>query len=106
MAGTRGSVHDLGLSALMSSLEARTEAPCGSEIRLIRSTESEKGRQIANVSGYQALRNTPEDLAYLQKTARDRANVFAAVMEAVKSYSLGWISHALYDAGGECRGDM
>jgi methylmalonyl-CoA mutase len=32
---------------------------------------------------------------YLQKTARDRANVFAALVEAVKSYSLGWVSHAL-----------
>ncbi|MFZ5637637.1 MAG: methylmalonyl-CoA mutase family protein [Pseudomonadota bacterium] len=76
------------------------------EIELIRSTESEKGQQIANVAGYQSLRNTPEGLGYLQKTARDRANVFAALMEAVKSYSLGQISHALYDVGGEYRRNM
>ena len=76
------------------------------EIELIRSTEAEKGQQIANVAGYQALRNTPERLGYLQKTARDRANVFAALMEAVKSYSLGQISHALYDVGGEYRRNM
>ena len=76
------------------------------EIELIRSTEGENGQQIENVAGYQALRNTPEGLEYLQKTARDRANVFAALMEAVKSYSLGQISHALYDVGGEYRRNM
>jgi methylmalonyl-CoA mutase len=76
------------------------------EIELIRSTEGEKGQQIENVANYQALRNTPEGLGYLQKTARDRANVFAALMEAVKSYSLGQISHALYDVGGEYRRNM
>ena len=45
-------------------------------------------------------------LTYLQKTARDRQNVFAALMEAVKTHSLGQISHALYDVGGEYRRNM
>ncbi len=47
-----------------------------------------------------------EGLAYLQKTARERRNVFAALMEAVKTHSLGQISHALYDVGGEYRRNM
>jgi methylmalonyl-CoA mutase len=101
------------------------------EIELIRSTEEEKGQQIANVAGWQASRNVlapvgetehghvvedaiGEDadahdghgLAYLQKTARERRNVFAALMEAVKTHSLGQISHALYDVGGEYRRNM
>jgi methylmalonyl-CoA mutase len=95
------------------------------EIELIRSTEGEKGQQIDNVARYQQLRNnaTPpasaalvgtasaapngnRGLAYLQKTARDRQNVFAALMEAVKTHSLGQISHALYDVGGEYRRNM
>ncbi|GAA4802386.1 methylmalonyl-CoA mutase family protein [Lysobacter hankyongensis] len=89
------------------------------EIELIRSTEGEKGQQIANVAGYQTLRNalslsvgaasaasSAPGLAYLQKTARDRANVFTALMEAVKTHSLGQISHALYDVGGEYRRNM
>ncbi|HEX7801178.1 MAG TPA: methylmalonyl-CoA mutase family protein, partial [Pseudoxanthomonas sp.] len=89
------------------------------EIELIRSTEEEKGQQIANVLGWQQSRNAlapdgetehghvveseDEDvhdghgLAYLQNTARQRQNVFAALMEAVKTHSLGQISHALYD---------
>ena len=45
-------------------------------------------------------------LGYLQQTARDRRNVFAALMEAVKTHSLGQISHALYDLGGEYRRNM
>ena len=45
-------------------------------------------------------------LAYLQKTARDRKNVFEALIEAVKTHSLGQISHALYDVGGEYRRNM
>jgi methylmalonyl-CoA mutase len=78
------------------------------EIELIRSTESEKGQQIENVAGYQNGRNAyaAEGLTSLQKTARDRQNVFASLMEAVKTHSLGQISHALYDVGGEYRRNM
>ncbi|MBW8777241.1 MAG: methylmalonyl-CoA mutase, partial [Stenotrophomonas sp.] len=100
------------------------------EIELIRSTEEEKGQQIENVRGWQESRNhlaprgetehghVIEDatvegeihdghgLGYLQKAARDRRNVFAALVEAVKTHSLGQISHALYDVGGEYRRNM
>jgi len=100
-------------------------------IELIRSTEQEKGQQIANVQAYQKARNAlapsgetdhahevdsadapvPQvhdghGLGYLQQTARERRNVFAALMEAVKTHSLGQISHALYDVGGEYRRNM
>ena len=101
------------------------------EIELIRSTEGEKGQQIENVGLWQQNRNPlapegetghahvveddeaaatePHDghgLGYLQKTARERRNVFEALMEAVKTHSLGQISHALYDVGGEYRRNM
>ena len=56
------------------------------EIELIRSTEDEKGQQIANVLAFGTARNgmAPESLKTLQNTARDRKNVFAQLMEAVK----------------------
>lgn len=75
-------------------------------IELICPTEGEKGQQVENVANCQRLRNTEAGLGYLQKTARDRANVITALMDAVKSYSFGQISHALYDVGGKCRRDM
>jgi methylmalonyl-CoA mutase len=90
------------------------------EIELIRSTEGEKGQQIDNVHRFQQLRNDLEPspasgrgqgegasgLTYLQTTARERRNVFESLMEAVKTHSLGQISHALYDVGGEYRRNM
>ncbi|MFN3702957.1 methylmalonyl-CoA mutase family protein [Thermomonas sp.] len=78
------------------------------EIELIRSTEAEKGQQIANVAAYQRNRNgyAAEGLKSLQVTARERRNVFASLMEAVKTHSLGQISHALYEVGGEYRRNM
>ncbi|UJJ57967.1 methylmalonyl-CoA mutase family protein [Rhodanobacter denitrificans] len=78
------------------------------EIELIRSTEEEKGQQIANVKRYGEARNAlvSDSLKVLQTTARDRRNVFGQLIEAVKYNSLGQISHALYDVGGEYRRNM
>ncbi|MBM3779258.1 MAG: methylmalonyl-CoA mutase [Acidimicrobiia bacterium] len=84
-------------------------------IELIRSTEEEKGQQIANVEAFRRIRNRRLDesdrhasgsLAHLQQTARDRKNVFESLIDAVKYNSLGQISHALYEVGGEYRRNM
>ena len=42
----------------------------------------------------------------LKEVARSRGNIFAELMETVKSCSLGQISHALYRVGGEYRRNM
>ena len=80
------------------------------EIELIRSTEGEKGQQIANVAAFvgAASAATPDAprLKALQATARERRNVFESLVEAVKTHSLGQISHALYEVGGEYRRNM
>jgi methylmalonyl-CoA mutase len=101
------------------------------KIELIRSTEEEKNQQIANVEAFRKNRNAflnpsplagegqgrggaprsettdaPGSLKLLQQTARERRNVFAQLMEAVKYNSEGQISHALYDVGGEYRRNM
>jgi hypothetical protein len=52
------------------------------------------------------LLHTPNPLQRRQQTARARQNVFTALMEAVRTHSLGQISHALYDVGGEYRRNM
>ena len=45
-------------------------------------------------------------LESLKAVASARGNVFAELMETVKSNSLGQISAALYDVGGEYRRNM
>jgi methylmalonyl-CoA mutase len=86
-------------------------------VELIRSTDEEKSQQIANVDAFRRLRNPAAvsgngaapaagSLARLQQAARQRENIFASLIEAVKFNSLGQISHALYDVGGEYRRSM
>ena len=78
------------------------------ELELIRSSESEKEDQIRHLRAFQATHADASDaaLAKLQKVARERGNVFAELMETVKSNSLGQISGALYSVGGEYRRNM
>ncbi len=78
------------------------------ELELIRSSDEEKQDQISHVRAFQATHadESPEALARLQEVARKRGNVFAELMETVKSNSLGQISNALYDVGGEYRRNM
>jgi methylmalonyl-CoA mutase len=83
---------------------AEVQAP----VVLMRSTESEKQAQIDNVRAFSARTadRAPAALSHLQAVARDRGNVFAALMDAVKFASLGEISAALYAVGGEYRRNM
>ena len=46
------------------------------------------------------------ELIRLQQVARDRNNTFESLMDAAKDYSLGPMSHALYEVGGEYRRNM
>jgi methylmalonyl-CoA mutase len=62
--------------------------------------------QASGVEGQGGNGAKGHGLAYLQNTARERRNVFEALIEAVKTHSLGQISHALYDVGGEYRRNM
>ena len=78
------------------------------KLELIRSSESEKEDQIRHVRAFQDTHSaeSADALSSLQEVARDRANVFAELMETVKCNSLGQISSALYDVGGEYRRNM
>jgi methylmalonyl-CoA mutase len=75
---------------------------------LIRSSEQEKQDQVAAVRAF-LERNADRRLAALarlQQAAASGGNVFAELMEAVKVASLGTISHALYQVGGQYRRSM
>ena len=75
---------------------------------LIRSSVAEKDAQIKNVARFNAqhAEESPDAIARLQEVARSRGNVFAELMDTVKSSSLGRISGALYEVGGEYRRNM
>jgi len=78
------------------------------DLELIRSTEAEKQDQIRHLRRFQSAHAEASGpaLRSLQDKARERSNVFAELMETVKSNSLSQISGALYDVGGEYRRNM
>jgi methylmalonyl-CoA mutase len=75
---------------------------------LIRSTDDDKDRQIANVRAFQDRNRDvgPSALAALQSVAISGGNTFAQLMETAKVASLGQMSKALYDVGGQYRRNM
>ena len=75
------------------------------DIELIRASDSENRQQIENVEAFRADRNrlAPGLLGALRDRVRHGKNVFEALLEAVRFYSRGQISHALHAVGGECR---
>ncbi len=78
------------------------------EQELIRSTDGEKDDQIRNLRAFHELHadDSADALASLRKVARARGNVFEELMQTVKSNSLGQVSGALYEVGGEYRRNM
>jgi methylmalonyl-CoA mutase len=75
---------------------------------VIRSTEKEKEFAIATLEAFK-VRNSGEAgtaLASLQKAAVEHENTFEAMIEAAKVCSLGDISGALYEVGGQYRRSM
>ncbi|MBK8920682.1 MAG: methylmalonyl-CoA mutase family protein [Saprospirales bacterium] len=75
---------------------------------VIRATEDEKEGQIRTLQNLHAANAGPaqEALRRLQQTAVRNENIFAGLMEAVKVCSLGQITHALYEVGGQYRRNM
>ena len=84
----------------------------GSPIQVVRevmrSTDDEKQAQIDGLSAFQRAQAdaSKATLQHLQQQALDGSNVFAALMDAAKSCSLGQMSAALYRVGGQYRRNM
>ncbi|MEF8768707.1 fused isobutyryl-CoA mutase/GTPase IcmF [Candidatus Accumulibacter contiguus] len=78
------------------------------EIELARSTEDEKQSQLTRLQDFQ-LRNAAASGAMLERLKQsviDNDNVFAVLMDAVRVCSLGQITGALYEVGGQYRRSM
>jgi methylmalonyl-CoA mutase len=78
------------------------------EVALARSTDAEKQSQLARLRDFQARHadERPAALARLRATASEGGNVFAVLMDAVRCCSLGEITHALFEVGGQYRRTM
>ena len=75
---------------------------------VIRSTDEEKNQQIDTLQNLQKANASKSEtiLNTLKKKAIENENLFDALMEAVKACSLGQITNALYEVGGQYRRNM
>jgi methylmalonyl-CoA mutase len=82
--------------------------PVPAKLELIRSTEEEKQSQLKRLREFQRrhAKESPAMLERLRQAVMRDENVFAVLMDAVRVCSLGQITHALFEVGGQYRRSM
>jgi len=82
--------------------------PVPAKLELIRSTEEEKQSQLRRLREFHArhAKTAPAMLERLRQAVIKDENVFAVLMDAVRVCSLGQITHALFEVGGQYRRSM
>lgn len=99
-----GQLPIIGVNSFLNQAGSPTILPQ----EVIRSDAEEKEQQINNLNAFKTA-NTPNAEYWLQQVKNAAAgnnNVFTTLMEAVKYCSLGQITHALYQIGGQYRRNM
>ncbi|WP_412070448.1 methylmalonyl-CoA mutase family protein [Rubrivirga sp. IMCC43871] len=78
------------------------------EVELMRGTDAEKQRQLDGVARFHRRHSdaAPAALAELQRVARTGGNVFEALLDTVRVATLGQITAALFEVGGQYRRNM
>lgn len=99
-----GDLPIVGVNTFLNSKGSPTVIPG----EVIRSTYEEKEQQIANLGLFQQRNEarTAAMLSRLKKVAVENGNLFEELMETVKYCSLGQITNALYEVGGQYRRNM
>jgi methylmalonyl-CoA mutase len=82
--------------------------PIPQALELARSTEEEKQSQLQRLQEFhdRHAAQAPAMLQRLQQAVIDNANVFEVLMDAVRVCSLGQITRALFEVGGQYRRNM
>ena len=82
--------------------------PTPSTLELARSSEQEKQSQLQRLADFHArhAHEAPAVLQRLRQSVIDNANVFEVLMVAVRVCSLGQITRALFEVGGQYRRSM
>jgi methylmalonyl-CoA mutase len=77
-------------------------------LELARSTEEEKQSQLKRLRDFHARNasQAPVQLARLKQAVIENGNVFEVLMDAVRCCSLGQITNALFEVGGQYRRNM
>ncbi|ROZ72705.1 fused isobutyryl-CoA mutase/GTPase IcmF [Ramlibacter sp. WS9] len=78
------------------------------KLELARSTDDEKQNQLKRLQDFHArnAKQAPAMLKRLQQAVIDNRNVFEVLMDAVRVCSLGQITNALFEVGGQYRRNM
>jgi isobutyryl-CoA mutase len=78
------------------------------KLELARSTEEEKQSQLKRLNDFHKLHaaESPAMLKRLQQAVIANQNVFDVLMDAVRVCSLGQITNALFEVGGQYRRNM
>ena len=82
--------------------------PVPQEIQLIRSTEEENQSPLKRLRDFHERHKAASGpmLKRLQQAVLDNRNVFEVLEDAVRVCSLGQITHALFEVGGQYRRSM
>jgi methylmalonyl-CoA mutase len=96
-----GSLPIIGVNTFLAD---EPHTPTG-PVELARATEAEKQSQLQRLADFHARHRdeAPAALAALKAAATSGGNTFAALMEAVRVCSLGQISEAFFEVGGQYR---
>jgi methylmalonyl-CoA mutase len=82
--------------------------PVPDTLELARSTEEEKQSQLKRLQDFHTRHQADAvvQIKRLQKAVIDNTNVFEVLMDAVRVCSLGQITNALFEVGGQYRRNM
>ena len=100
----RGDLEIIGVNTFLSSKGSPTILPQ----EVIRATEKEKNHQIEVIENLHKTnkKRAEEEIQQLKQKAVNNENVFERLMEATKVCSLGQITSALFEVGGQYRRNM
>ena len=103
-----GELPVVGVNCFLDPDAATADVEPPREVQLARASDQEKRDQIDRLRGFKARHEgeTADALARLKKVALAEENVFAELMHTVRVASLGQITHALYEVGGQYRRAM
>jgi isobutyryl-CoA mutase len=103
-----GSYEIVGVNTFRNPSLDKSGEPAPQKLELIRSTEVEKQSQLKRLRDFQARNKDASGpmLERLRQAVIRDENVFAVLMDAVRVCSLGEITHALFEVGGQYRRNM